>query len=65
MISTNPFTNNTVGTALENGFLMIKTTTDSCLGFSGALAYACKVGHISNPPETAQLQISNYLIADC
>ena len=43
---------------------MIRTTDDSCLGYTGARVYAAKVGHISSPPGTAQLQISNYIIAD-
>jgi hypothetical protein len=64
LIAASPFTNNTAGTALEVGFLLIRTTDDACLAYSGVRAYACKVGHVSSPPNTAQLQLSNYIIAD-
>lgn len=64
MISTMPYANNTVGTALEVGFLLVRSSSDDCLAFAGARAYACRVGHISSPPETTQLQLSNYIIAD-
>lgn len=63
-VASTPFTNNVAGTALEVGFLIIRTTGDSCLGYSGVRAYACKVGHISSPPGTSQLQLTNYIIAD-
>ena len=59
-----PFVNNLVGTALEVGFLLIRSNTQLCLAFSGVRAYACKVGHISQPPSTAELQLKNYIIAD-
>jgi hypothetical protein len=64
MINTMPFNNNTAGTALEVGFLLIRTTSDDCLAFSGARAYAVKVGHTSQPAGTSELQVSNYIIAD-
>jgi hypothetical protein len=64
LIATTPFANNTAGTTLENGFLLIRTTDDDCLGFSGVRAYAAKVGQISSPPGTSQLQITNSIVAD-
>ena len=64
MMSSTPFAGNTAGTIGEIGFLLIRTTDDACLGYTGVRAYAAKVGHISSPPGTAQLQISNYIVAD-
>ena len=60
MISTIPFTNNTAGTALENGYLLIRSTTDQCLAFSGIRAYACTNGMMASPPGTTQVQQYNY-----
>lgn len=64
LLTAMPFNNNLAGTTLEVGFLLIRTTNDACLAFSGARVYASKVGHVSQPPNTAQLQITNYIIAD-
>jgi hypothetical protein len=43
---------------------LIRTTDDDCLGFSGVRAYACTVGQVCSPPNTAQLQINNSIVAD-
>ena len=64
MIGTIPFANNTAGTALENGYLLIRSTTDQCLAFSGIRSYACTNGMMGSPPGTTQVQHSNYIIAD-
>lgn len=64
LIGNTPFPNNTAGTTLEAGFLLIRTTSDVCLGYSGVRAYAAKVGQVSSPPETVQLQITNSIVAD-
>jgi hypothetical protein len=60
-----PFTNNTVGSAEANGFLLDRgVVIDTCLGFSGLKAYACSVGQISSPPGTTELRYSGYIMAD-
>jgi hypothetical protein len=64
LIGNNPFINNVVGSAEGNGYLLNRVVNDSCVGFSGVRAYACSVGQIANPPGTAQLQYSNYILAD-
>lgn len=57
--------NNTVGSAAANGFLLDRgVVTDTCIGFKGLKAYACRVGQIANPPGTAELHYSNYIMAD-
>jgi len=64
IISVGYFDNNTVGSASEVGFLLYKNVQDTCIGFSGVRAYACKVGQISNAAGTNTLKLSNYIIAD-
>ena len=53
LIPNNPFSNNIVGSAQGNGYLLNIVVSDSCVGFSGVRAYACSVGQIANPPGTS------------
>ena len=64
-LSSNPFVNNTAGSAEANGFLLDRgLTSDTCLGFSGVKAYGCNVGQMASPPGTASLSYSDYILAD-
>lgn len=62
-IETNPFANNTVGSA-QIGFAFNQINSQ-CIAFSYAKAYACTIGQIAtSPPTVVKQQFSRFMLAD-
>jgi hypothetical protein len=60
----NPMANNTAGSC-QVGFIFNNIeSNDICKAFSYIKAYACKIGQISNPMDTSQLNFEHFILAD-
>lgn len=57
-----PYANNTAGSA-QIGWVFNKVD-GSCMAMSGVRAYGCNIAQIASSPNTAQLILENFMIAD-
>lgn len=63
-LQTNPFRDNTVGSAHIGYIFNNIETPDGCKGFSYAKAYACQIGQICGPSGSTSIHFDNFIMVD-